>query len=136
MGAVQQQPHELVSEGGDEELSLRNSAKEQFPYLMEVLCALHLEDNTKRHLAENNVPEAEKKRFTWKIYNKRDGLVVSKNEIEFRKRALDISEKAVTHLSEEKWETLQVKIWQHVVVPRIVCPQIPLAWKVRKRGHP
>ena len=74
-------------------------------------------------------------RLCWKIYNKRDGLVVSKNEIEFRKRALDISEAGVVpHLSQEQWENLQVKIWRHVVVPRIVCPQIPLAWKVRKKN--
>ena len=114
--------------GGDEEPGLRRSAREQWPDMLELLCTLHLEDNTKRALTEKNVPADDKGRLVWKIYNKKDGLIASKDEEEFRKRALGISELAYTHMP-DRWEELQTKIWKHVVVPRIVCPNIPIGWK-------
>ena len=107
---------------------MRNSAKEQFPHSLGILCTLHLEDNTKRKLSENKVSQEDQNRLCWKIYNKRDGLIASKDELEFRERSLQISALAYTHLP-ESWEDLQIKIWKHVVVPRIVCPQIPVSWK-------
>ena len=95
---------------------------------MEVLCSLHIEDNTKRDLTEKRVPEKDKNTLCWKIYNKRDGLVASRNELEFRKRALDLGELAYKYMP-ERWEELQVKLWKYVVVPHIVCPNIPISWK-------
>ena len=68
-------------------------------------------------------------RLCWKIYNKRDGLCTSKDELEFRERAGQISALANEHLGEEYWDDLRVKLWKHVVVPKIVCPQMPVCWK-------
>ncbi len=79
-------------------------------------------------MTENKVPQEDQNRLIWKIYNKRDGLCASKDELEFRERALQISALANTNLG-DTWEDLQVKIWKHVVVPRIVCPQMPVCWK-------
>ena len=48
--------------GSDEEQGMRNSAKDQFPYSLGVLCTLHLEDNTKRKMAENKVKKEDQNR--------------------------------------------------------------------------
>ena len=68
-------------------------------------------------------------RICWKIYNKRDGLCTSKDELEFLEKAGQISALANQHLGEEYWDDLRVKLWKHVVVPKIVCPQMPVCWK-------
>ena len=68
-------------------------------------------------------------RLCWKIYNKRDGLCTSKTYEEFLERAGPISALANEHLGEEYWDDLKVKLWKHVVVPKIVCPQMPVNWK-------
>ena len=68
-------------------------------------------------------------RLIWKLYNKRDGLCTSKDELEFREKAGQISALANESLGEEYWDDLKVKLWKHVVVPKIVCPQMPVTWK-------
>ena len=80
-------------------------------------------------MSDKKVPQEEQNRLIWKVYNKRDGLCSSKDELEFLERAGQIDAFATEHLGKEGWDDLRVKIWKHVVVPRIVCPQIPVCWK-------
>ena len=79
-------------------------------------------------MSENRVPQEDQNRLVYKIYNKRDGVCASTSEVEFRERALAMSELAYKHMP-ERWDDLQEKLWKYVVVPRIVCPNIALSWK-------
>lgn len=77
--------------GSDEEKAMTNALHDNFHNSTFLLCTKHLKDNIRRFLEKNGSDQWDREKIIKVIFNSKDGIVFSKDDIVYSKRVDDIA---------------------------------------------